>query len=570
MAVQVIKATKQTPGMTMGASRTVEKLKVAAYCRVSTDSDEQETSYEAQCRHYTDFINGNPSWELAGIYADEGISGTSTKHREQFNRMIADCEAGLIDMVITKSISRWARNTIDSLKNIRRLKDLGIPVLFEKENINTMDAKGEVLITIMSSLAQQESESISKNVRMGIQYLYQQGKARLNTAQFLGLQKGEDGKTLVIIPEEAALVRRIFREYLEGYSPNMIATRLMQDEILSPAGKETWYASTIDSILRNEKYCGDLLMQKYYVVDVLSHKLAKNEGQLPQYFVEDAHEPIIPKEVFYQVQGELQRRSLLKNDPSRFRNGPKMALTNRLVCGKCGRKLKRYTNPDPMLTDWRCRKRAYEKKSMTKEVAASCDCRYANEREVKAATVMAFNELPDLRDEMLRAQGAIRDGDLKRLDTMIEGNQDQQGRLNVRLDEIGETQTEEAAFLTTELQRLEEERMALMMERAEAAHREVKILMLLELIDAMKEKHDESHGIIREKEEIGDEGACYDYDEFFRRTRIELSEDVLDKDGKLTGFYDDLVVRYLDTVTVLEDGYEVHFKAGLTVKVNIG
>ena len=171
----------------------------------------------------------------------------------------------------------------------------------------------------------------------------------------------------------------------------MIATRLMQDEIFSPAGKETWYASTIDSILRNEKYCGDLLMQKYYVVDVLSHKLAKNEGQLPQYFVENAHEPIIPKEVFYQVQGELQRRSLLKNDPSRFRNGPKMALTNRLVCGKCGRKLKRYTNPDPMMTDWRCRKRAYEKKSMTKEVAASCDCRYANERDVQAAIVMAFN-----------------------------------------------------------------------------------------------------------------------------------------------------------------------------------
>ena len=140
MAVQVIKATKQIPGMTTGTSRTVEKLKVAAYCRVSTDSDEQETSYEAQCRHYTDFINGNPNWELAGIYADEGISGTSTKHREQFNRMIADCEAGKINMVITKSISRWARNTIDSLKNIRKLKDLGIPVLFEKENINTMDA----------------------------------------------------------------------------------------------------------------------------------------------------------------------------------------------------------------------------------------------------------------------------------------------------------------------------------------------------------------------------------------------------------------------------------------------
>ena len=570
MAVQVIKATKQIPGMTTGTARTVEKLKVAAYCRVSTDSDEQETSYEAQCRHYTDFINGNPGWELAGIYADEGISGTSTKHREQFNRMIADCEAGRINMVITKSISRWARNTIDSLKNIRKLKDLGIPVLFEKENINTMDAKGEVLITIMSSLAQQESESISKNVRMGIQYIFQQGKGRLNTAQFLGLEKGEDGRTLVIIPEEAALVRRIFREYLEGYSPNMIANGLMQDEILSPAGKPTWYQSTIDSILRNEKYCGDLLLQKYYVVDVLSHKLAKNEGQLPQYFVENAHEPIIPKEVFYQVQGELQRRSMLKNDPGKFRYGAKDALTGRLICGKCGRKLKRYTNPDPMMTDWRCRKRAYEKKSMTKEVEAKCDCRNANEREVQAAVVIAFNELPGLRDEMLRTQGALRDGDLKRLDTMIEGNQEQQGRLTERLDALADPNGEEASFLNGELARLEEERMALMLERAEAAHREVKIRLLLELIDAMKEKHDESYGIVHEREEDSGEGACYDYDEFFRRTRMELADGVLDEEGRLSGFYDDLVIRYLDTVTVLDDGYEVNFKAGLTVKVNAG
>lgn len=570
MAVKVIKATRQLPGTGTGASRNVEKRRVAAYCRVSTDSDEQETSYEAQCRHYTEFIKENPTWEFAGIYADEGISGTSTKHREQFNRMIEDCEAGLIDMVITKSISRWARNTLDSLKNIRRLKDLGIPVLFEKENINTMEAAGEVLITIMSSLAQQESESISKNVRMGIQYIFQQGKGRLNTTQFLGLDKGEDGKTLVIIPEEAALVRRIFREYLEGYSPNMIANSLMQDEILSPAGKPTWYQSTIDSILRNEKYCGDLLMQKYYVVDVLSHKIAKNEGQLPQYFVENAHEPIIPKEVFYQVQGELQRRSSLKNDPSKFRNGSKTALAGRLVCGKCGRKLKRYMNPDPMLTDWRCRERAYEKRSVTKEVASKCDCRCANEREVKAAIVAAFNELPGLRDEMIRTQGALRNGDLRRLDVMLEDNRKRQSRIGERLDAVSDTESEEAAFLTDELNRLEEEKVSLTFEHAEAANREIKIRLLLELIDAMKEKYDESHGIIHEKPEENYEGACYDYEEFFKRTRTEFEEGAFDSDGMLTAFDDNLVIRYLETVTVVDDGYEINFKAGLTVKVNVG
>ena len=568
MAVQVIKATKHIPGMSAENNRTGEKMKVAAYCRVSTGSEEQETSYEAQCRHYTDFINSNPRWKLAGIYADEGISGTSTRHREQFNQMIADCEDGQIDMVITKSISRWARNTIDSLKNIRRLKSLGVPVLFEKENINTMDVKGEVLITIMSSIAQQESESISRNVRMGIQYIFQQGKPRLNTTQFTGLQKGKDGKSLVIIPEEAALVRRIFREYLEGCSPNMIAARLMKDKILSPAGKEKWYQSTIDSMLRNEKYCGDLLLQKYYVVDVLSHRIAKNEGQLPQYFVEDAHEPIIPKEVFYQVQGELQRRSHLKNDPNKIRYGSSMALTGRLVCGKCGRILKRYINPDPMQTDWRCRKRAYEKKSITKEVEAKCDCRNAKEKEVQAAIVAAFNELPGFRDEVLRAQGAIRDGDLKCLDMMIERMQEQQSRLNERLNGLADPGSAEAAFLAEELNGIEEERMSLMLERADAAHREIRIRILLELIDMMKEKHDESCGIISAREEESGEAACYDYDEFFRRTRVCLDDGVLNDEGKITGFYNDMVIRYLDTVTVLDEGYEVNFKAGLTVKVN--
>ena len=319
MAVQVIKATRTSGAVPAATSKNEARMRVAAYCRVSTDSNEQESSYEAQCRHYTEFITGNPEWELAGIYADEGISGTSTKHREQFNKMIADCGAGRIDMVITKSISRWARNTIDSLQNIRKLKELGIPVLFEKENINTMDAKGEVLITIMSSIAQQESDSISKNVRMGIQYHMQQGKPRLNTSNFLGLAKDPETGKLVIIPEEAGLVRRIYREYLEGYSPGMIAAHLTDEGIKTPGGKEIWYQSTVVSILENEKYAGDLLMQKYFVVDFLSHRVKKNTGELPQYFVEDNHDPIVPKDVFFQVQSELQRRAMLKYDPTKLR-----------------------------------------------------------------------------------------------------------------------------------------------------------------------------------------------------------------------------------------------------------
>lgn len=192
-----------------------KKLKVAAYCRVSTDSEEQATSYEVQVEHYTTYIQNNPKWELAGIYADDGISGTNTKKREQFNKMIEDSMNGKIDMIITKSISRFARNTLDCLKYIRQLKDKEIPVFFEKENINTMDAKGEIMLTIMASLAQQESQSLSQNVKLGIQYRYQQGEVQVNHNRFLGYTKDENNK-LVINPEQAKVVKRIYREYLEG------------------------------------------------------------------------------------------------------------------------------------------------------------------------------------------------------------------------------------------------------------------------------------------------------------------------------------------------------------------
>jgi len=213
------------------------KLRVAAYCRVSTDSDEQATSYEAQIEHYTEYIGKNPEWELAGIFADDGISGTDTRKRAEFNRMIDECMAGSIDMVITKSISRFARNTLDCLKYIRQLKDKNIPVYFEKEGINTLDAKGEVLLTIMASLAQQESQSMSQNIKLGLQYRYQQGKVQINHNRFLGYTKDENGN-LIIDPEQAEVVKRIYREYLEGRSMDKIAAGLEADGILTGAGKQ--------------------------------------------------------------------------------------------------------------------------------------------------------------------------------------------------------------------------------------------------------------------------------------------------------------------------------------------
>lgn len=287
------------------------KLRVVAYCRVSTDSDEQATSYEAQVEHYTEFIQKNADWEFAGIYADDGISGTNTKKREEFNRMIDDCKDGKIDMIITKSISRFARNTLDCLKYIRQLKDMNIPVQFEKESINTMDAKGEVLITIMASLAQQESQSLSQNVKLGLQYRYQQGKVQINHNRFLGYTKDADGN-LVIDPEQAEIVKRIYREYLEGLSMDKISAGLEADGILTGAGKPKWHTSTINKILRNEKYIGDALLQKTYTTDFLNKTRVKNNGIVPQYYVEGNHEAIIPKDIYLQVQEELVRRRVVK------------------------------------------------------------------------------------------------------------------------------------------------------------------------------------------------------------------------------------------------------------------
>lgn len=313
------------------------KLKVAAYCRVSTDSDEQATSYETQVEHYTSYIQKNHDWEFAGIFADDGIRGTNTKKRDEFNRMISECFAGKIDMIITKSISRFARNTLDCLKYIRQLKEKNIPVFFEKENINTMDTKGEVLLTIMASLAQQESQSLSQNVKLGLQYRYQNGQVQVNHNRFLGYTKDENGH-LVIEPNEAEIVKRIFREYLQGASLRQIGMGLEADGILTAAGNDKWHPESLKKILQNEKYIGDALLQKTYTVDFLTKKRVKNNGIVPQYYVTDNHEAIIPRELFMRVQEEMQRRANLHSGKNRKKRvySSKYALSSIVYCSKCG------------------------------------------------------------------------------------------------------------------------------------------------------------------------------------------------------------------------------------------
>lgn len=373
------------------------KLKVAAYCRVSTDSDEQASSYEVQVEHYTQFIQKNSGWELAGIFADDGISGCNTKKRSKFNRMIEECMAGKIDMIITKSISRFARNTLDCLKYIRELKEKNIPVFFEKENINTMDSKGEVLLTIMASLAQQESQSLSQNIKLGLQYRYQNGEVQVNHNRFLGYTKDEEGH-LIIEPAEAEVVKRIYREYLEGGSLLQIARGLEADGILTAAGKAKWRPETLKKILQNEKYIGDALLQKTYTVDFLSKKRVKNNGIVPQYYVENSHEPIIPRDLYMQVQEEMIRRANLHSGAKWKKRvySSKYALSSIVFCSKCGDIFRRiaWNNRGKHSTVWRCCTRV-------EHGPKKCDAPTIQESDLQDAVVKAINLTLGNRDSMM-------------------------------------------------------------------------------------------------------------------------------------------------------------------------
>ena len=368
---------------------------MAAYCRVSTDQYEQLESLETQRSHYDEYIRAHKDWELVNVYYDEGISGTRADTRPGLQRLMADCRLRRIDMVLTKSISRFARNTLDCLKHIRALKAQNIPVYFEKESINTLDAKGEVLLTIMVSLAQQESQSLSQNIKLGLQYRYQQGKVLVNHNRFLGYTKDAEGN-LIIDPQQAEIVKRIYREYQEGYSMDKIKAGLERDGIPTGAGKTTWHTSTINKILRNEKYIGDALLQKTYTTDFLNKTRVKNNGIVPQYYVEWNHEPIIPKNIFLKVQDELVRRITCVTA-----NGRKCGFSSRhafsqiVFCSECGENFHRtqWNNRGKKSVVWRCLTRLYPK--MTELVRHA---RTVKEDELKAACLSAFNGFWKERD----------------------------------------------------------------------------------------------------------------------------------------------------------------------------
>jgi DNA invertase Pin-like site-specific DNA recombinase len=368
--------------------------RVAAYARVSTETEEQENSFAAQVDYYTKYIAERSDWQMVKIYTDEGISAVNTKKREGFKQMIADALDGKIQLIITKSVSRFARNTVDSLQTIRKLKEQCVECYFEKEQIWTFDGKGELLITIMSSLAQEESRSISENVTWGQRKRFADGKVTMPYKRFLGYERGAEG-TPKIVESEAKVVRQIYQSYLAGSTIRQIAASLTAQGIPTPGGKTVWSVSTINSILRNVKYKGEALLQKTFCEDFLTKKMVKNEGQVPQFYVENRHPPIVSPELFELVQQEIAKNALLGT-----RRSNASCFSGKILCGSCGEYFSSRTwhSQDPYKKKvWQCGGKYRDRAS------PKCQTPHLSEEQIQAAFVNAFNQIVNDRDRYIAA-----------------------------------------------------------------------------------------------------------------------------------------------------------------------
>lgn len=471
--------------------------------------------------HFRDVVPRLPNRIQIGYFRDDGISGTNTKKRERFNEMIDDCEAGKIDKVITKSISRFARNTLDCLKYVRKLKELNIDIFFEKENIHTLEASGELLLTIMASLAQQESQTLSQNVKLGLQFRYQDGKVQVNHNHFLGYTKDADGN-LIIEEEEAKVVRRIFREYLEGSSFRDIAQGLERDGIKTGAKKSKWHFSTIQGILRNEKYIGDALLQQTITTDFIEKTRIKNDGSLPQYYVKDSHPAIIPKDIFTQVQEEMARRAnMFSGGEGKKRRvySSKYALSSICTCSRCGDIYRRiaWNNRGKRSIVWRCCTRVEYGPN-------ACDAPTISESELQMATVKAINKVLKCSDSMQDIlKGNIEkvlsedqtDGKLEALNKVLEVKQHELAQLAKNDDDY--------SALTGEVDDLREKKQELLVEKARMEGYKSRIKELGELL---------------------------------KKECTELTE------------YDEEMVRnYIKGIKVYDDRFTVSFKAGIDIDI---
>ena len=360
--------------------REIRKLRVAAYCRVSTELEQQQSSYDIQIEYYTRHIMQNPNWIFAGVFADDGRSATNTFRRDDFNQLMNQCMKGKVDMVITKSISRFARNTVDCISWVRKLREKNVAVYFEKENLNTLDDSTEMILTILSSQAQEESRAISTNVKWGYARKFEKGES--TGQRSYGFRKAPTGE-MCIVEEEAAVIRNMARWFLDGDSLERIKHRLEDAGIETTTGKKTWSTGTIYNILTNEKIMGDVLLQKTFTADYLTKRRVKNSGQQKQYYVKNHHEAIIPKTVYYKIQEEIARRSSLKKAGTRKGKtaqgvySSKYALTGIMVCNECGAHYRRTTwakNGKKVIV-WRCinrlehgTKRCHESPTLKEEV----------------------------------------------------------------------------------------------------------------------------------------------------------------------------------------------------------
>ncbi|WP_041272556.1 recombinase family protein [Desulfitobacterium hafniense] len=517
-------------------------LRVAAYCRVSTTQEQQETSYEAQISYYTEKIKSNPNWKFAGIYADDGKSATNTKKRNDFNTMIEDCLAGKIDMVITKSVSRFARNTVDSLQNIRKLKEKNIAVFFEKEGINTLEGSGELLITILSSQAQEESRNLSENTRWGLVRRFEKGIVSINHNKFLGYTKDENGE-LVIVPEEAKLVRRIFLLYLEGKSLAKICKILESEGIRTVTGLKKWCSGVIYKMLSNEKYMGDVLQQKSYTIDYLNKKRVKNDGIVPQYYIEDDHEAIIPKELFYRVQEEKARRAGLrkttatrraKQEKEKSKYSSIYALSDIMICKECGLPYRRqiWSKYGRKSAVWRCENRL---KNGTKHCKHSPTLK---EEVLQGAVMTAINSVVENQGEFV---GAFRENVIRVIgsystkniptpyDGEIEKLQNQMLALieeNARKGSVTEEFDQQYQGIAMQIKDLKQKKLELARERKQAESIQQRVV---------------------------------DMDAYLKRTTCEVRE-----------FDDDLVRRLLQNIRVINDELlEIQFRSGIVMKQRV-
>ena len=435
--------------------------------------------------------------------------------------MIDDCMEGKIDRIITKSISRFARNTLDCLKYVRKLRDKNIDIYFEKENIHTLEASGELLLTIMASLAQQESQSLSQNVKLGLQFRYQEGKVQVNHNHFLGYTKDEDGN-LIVDEEEAKVIRRIYREFLEGASLRDVAEGLELDGIKTGAKKNKWHLSTIHGILRNEKYIGDALLQKTITTDFIEKTRIKNDGSLPQYYVKDSQEAIIPKDIYTQAQEELARRANLfsgEEDKKRRVYSSKYALSSICTCSRCGDVYRRiaWNNRGKHSIVWRCCTRV-------EHGPGACDAPTVNEQELQMATVKAINMVVGCQASMMDL--------LKRNILSVLEKDDTDERMTAINELLAQKQKElvsmaqakkDYSSLADEVDDLREQRQSILVEKAR--------------IEGRKKRINEM-------------------ETFLSSQSVELTE------------YDEKMVRlYIERITIYDDRFAISFKAGIDIDI---